>query len=422
MRPSSSASELLASAGPGLFDEVLARGPVRVAVSDAAWLRALLDVEAALARAQAAVGLITPDAAATIQQACQPDRYDIGALGAAAAGPGNPVLPLVRALRAAVPPVADSVHKGATSQDILDTAGMLVAHRATGPILADLARAADASARLAHDHRDTAMAGRTLLQQAEPVTFGLKAAGWLHALDGAVERLVTVRSQRLAVQLGGAAGTLAGYGEAPLDLLPRFAAELGLAEPLLPWHTDRSRVAELACALGIAAGVIGKVARDVVLLAQTEVGEVREGDPGQAAGDPAQAAGDPARGASSAMPHKRNPVAAVAALACAAQAPGLVSTLLTAMVQEHERAAGGWHAEWRALRELLTTTGSAAAWLRDCLSGLVVDEDALARNLARLTAVLTAGGRPGRPPAVGAAGPLVDRALAAHSAYARRTR
>jgi len=379
----------------GLFDEVIARGPVRTAVGDQAWLRALLEVEAALARAQATVGLIPADHATAIAQACDPLRYDVSALGRDAAAHGNPVLPLVRALRAAVPPaVAGSVHKGATSQDILDTATGLVAQRALAPLLADLAGAADAAARLAATHRDTPMAGRTLLQQAVPITFGLKAAGWLVALDGAADRLAEVRRTRLAVQLGGAAGTLTGSGDRPLDLVRAFANELHLAAPLLPWHTDRTRIADLAGALGTTAGVAGKVARDVLLLAQSEVGEVAEDAPG----------------ASSAMPHKRNPVAAVATSACAAQAPGLVATLLAAMVQEHERAAGGWHAEWRPLRELLIAVGSGSAWLRECLAGLVVEPAALAANLAQLVASA------GIPPDTGAAAELVDRALAVHAA------
>ena len=230
------------------------------------------------------------------------------------------------------------------------------------------------------------MAGRTLLQHAVPVTFGLEAAGWLAALATVAGRLTELRDTRLAVQLGGAAGTLASYGDAGLELVTRYAAEVGLAAPELPWHTDRTRIGELAGALGTAAGAIGKVARDVTLHAQTEVGEVAEAEPG----------------GSSAMPHKRNPVAAVSAAASAAQAPGLVATLLTAMVQEHQRAAGAWHAEWRPLRELLATTGSAAAWLGQSLAGLTVDEDALAANLAR-TGDLTGD--------AGLAGILVDRAV-----------
>src|SRR5690606_6767273 len=219
------------------------------------------------------------------------------------------------------------------------------------------------------------------------------------ALREARDLLVRVRTRRLAVQLGGAAGTLDAYGDAGPALVRRFAAELGLAAPLLPWHTDRTRVAELAGALATAAGVVGKAARDVTLLAQSEVGEVAEAAPG----------------ASSAMAHKRNPVAAVAALAAAVQTPGLAATVFGAMVQEHERAAGAWHAEWRPLRELLVAAGSAAHWLRRCLTGLVVDEAAIDRNLARLRAVAgaVAGGAGPAGDGTGAAAALVDLALAA---------
>jgi 3-carboxy-cis,cis-muconate cycloisomerase len=392
MRPSSSTYE-----PAGLFDEVLARGPVRVAVADRAWLIALLDAEAALARAQAQLDLIPRAAGAAIEAACTPDGYEVAALAAGAAGAGNPVLPLVRALRAAVgEPAAGYVHFGATSQDILDTAAMLVAHRALGALLGELAGAAAGAAALAREHRDTVMAGRTLLQQAMPVTFGLKAAGWLVALTEVAGRLAAIRGDRLAVQLGGATGTLAGSGGSGTALVDRYAAELGLAAPVLPWHTDRTRIAELAGGLAAAAGVTGKIARDLTLLAQSEVGEVAEDPTGQT-------------GQSSAMPHKRNPIAAVSALGCAIQAPGLASTLYAAMVHEHERAAGAWHAEWRPLRELLTCTGSAATWLRASLAGLTVDRDAMAANLARLAD--TAGLADPRAH-LGAAGELVDRALA----------
>jgi 3-carboxy-cis,cis-muconate cycloisomerase len=351
----------------GLFDAVLARGPVRAAVADRAWLQAMLDVEAALARAQAAAGVIAAEHADAIAAACRAERFDVVALGAEAAAVGNPAAPLVRALRAQVgAPAAGDVHRGATSQDIVDSAAMLVARRALDAVLDDLAGASDAAARLAGEHRATVMAGRTLLQQAVPVTFGLKAAGWLVALDESAERLRAVRDGRLAAQLGGAAGTLAALGDAGLDVLQRFARELGLAEPVLPWHTARTRIAELATALGEACGVVAKVAGDVVLLAQTEVGELREGGEG---------------GGSSTMPHKRNPVAAVSALAGARQAPGLVATLLAAMEHEHERAAGAWHAEWAPLRALLLATGSAAAWLRDCLARLEVDPERMRANL-----------------------------------------
>jgi 3-carboxy-cis,cis-muconate cycloisomerase len=366
VKPSSSNSD--PSSG-GLFDGVLARGPVRDAVSDRAWLQAILDVEAALARALSVVGLLDRAAAESIARACRAQDLDVAAIGRDAADSGNPVVPLVRALRAAVedPAAAGAVHRGATSQDILDSAAMLVAHRALGPLLEDLLAAADAAAAMAADHRDTLMAGRTLLQHALPITFGFKAAGWTVALDEAADRLDAVRRTRLAAQLGGAAGTLSSLGEDGPSVLRAFAEDLGLAEPEIAWHTDRTRVGELAGALGVAAGAIGKVARDVVLMAQTEVGEVREGVPG--------------RGGSSTLPHKRNPVAAVAAIAGAERAPALVATLLAAMIQEHERAAGPWHAEWKALAGLLETVGSAAAWIRDCLEHLEVDAEKMRANL-----------------------------------------
>jgi 3-carboxy-cis,cis-muconate cycloisomerase len=261
---------------------------------------------------------------------------------------------------------------------------MLVAHRALGALLDDLAGAAGATARLARDHRATPMAGRTLLQLAEPVTFGMTAAGWLVALDEAADRLREVRRARLAVQVGGPVGRPVAYQE-------KLALRLDLASPLLPWHTNRLRIADLAGALGGAAGVIGKVARDITLLAQSEVAEVSEASPG----------------ASSAMAHKRNPIAAVMAVSCAMQAPGLVATLLAAMIQEHGRAAGAWHAEWRPQRELLISTGSAAAWLRASLGGLRIHPDAMAANLGLLDTADVEGG-------MQAATVFVDRALAAH--------
>jgi 3-carboxy-cis,cis-muconate cycloisomerase len=213
----------------------------------------------------------------------------------------------------------------------------------------------------------TAMAGRTLLQHALPITFGEKAAGWMSGLDASAARLDEVRRTRLAVQLGGAAGTLASLGGDGPAVLAQFAIELDLREPTMPWHTERTRVSDLAGALGSVAGAMGKIAGDVALLAQTEVGEVHEGVAG--------------RGGSSTLPHKRNPIAAVLARAAADQAPGLVGTLLASMRQEHERAAGAWHAEWRPLTELLRSVGSAAAWLRDCLEHLDVDADRMRANL-----------------------------------------
>jgi 3-carboxy-cis,cis-muconate cycloisomerase len=429
----------------GLFDGVLARGAAAEAVSDGAWLQAMLDVEAALARAEAAIGLVPAEDAEAIARACRAEDFDIAALGAAAAASGNPVVPLVRALSERLGgTAARRLHRGATSQDVLDSAAMLVARRALAPLREDLTGAADAAAALAREHRTTPMAGRTLLQHAVPVTFGLVAAGWLNGLGEAGERLAHAGAG-LAVQFGGASGTLAALGVQGLAVLDRLAHELDLIEPVLPWHSERGRIAALAGALGAAAGAVAKPAGDVVLLAQTEVGEVRE-----------DAAG---RGGSSTMPHKHNPVAAIAARACARQAPGLVATLLANMEHEHQRAAGAWHAEWRPFSELLSSTGSAAAWLRDCFEHLVVDPAAMRANLDRTGGVVLAervaqtadvdpdavrdatleSARSGRPFAetlaaagiegagglldpegyLGSAGVFVDRALAAHEARSR---
>ena len=355
----------------GLFDGVLARGPVPALVDDAAWLRGMLAAEAALAGAQAEVGLLPPAHAAAIQAACQPAAYDLASLGREAADAGNPVVPLVRALTARVgadagDEAAGWVHWGATSQDVLDTAAVLVASAALAAVEADLRAAAERAADLARTHAATPMAGRTLLQQALPTTFGVTAAGWFVALDEAAAG-VRRAAGRLPAQLGGAVGTLASLGPDGLRVLAAYARNLGLTEPTLPWHTARLPVAEVAGAAGAAAGVVGKIALDVVLLAQTEVGEVAE-----------VAAG---RGGSSTMPHKRNPVAAVAARAAAARTPGLVASLLAAMPQEHARAAGAWHAEWQPWRDLLVATGSAAAWLTESLACLQVDDGRMRANL-----------------------------------------
>jgi 3-carboxy-cis,cis-muconate cycloisomerase len=342
-------------------------------VSDRALLQAMLDAERALAVASARVGIVPDQAAAAIAAACRADRFDPDDLGRRAAGAGNPVAPLVRDLteevaEAAGPEAARWVHHGATSQDILDTAASLVDLRALGPILDDLDRAAEAAAELADRHRATVMAARTLGQQALPTTFGLKAAGWLAALDAVATGLDRVRRERLAAQLGGAAGTLASLGQDGVEVAREYARELGLCEPVMAWHTDRTRVAELAGALGAAAGVLGKIALDVTLLAQTEVGEV---------GEPAGGG----RGGSSTLPHKRNPVTAVLVRAATARAPGLVATVLAAMAQEHERATGAWHAEWEPQAELLRLVGGAAARTRELLAGLEVRPDRMRANL-----------------------------------------
>ena len=353
----------------GLFGAILRRGPAAAIVGDAAFLEAMLQTEAALARAEAHVGLVPAEHADAIAEVSRADRFDVDALGRAAAAAGNPVVPLVEQLRDAVGgDAAAHVHLGATSQDIVDTATMLVARRALDAIITIVDVTGDAAARLATEHRQTVMAGRTLLQQALPTTFGAKAAGWLSGLDDAADLLQSFRDRRLAVQLGGGAGTLAALHPHGPEVVALLAGELGLVAPDTPWHTNRSRIGELAAALGVTAGVLAKPARDVTLLAQTEIGEVREGVPG--------------RGGSSAMAHKRNPVAAIATLANTTQTPGLVATVLTAASgHEHERAAGAWHAEWHPLRELFSAVGSAAAWLADCVTHLEVDPGRMRANI-----------------------------------------
>lgn len=364
-----------------LFDGVLTRGPVPELVADDAWIGAMLAAEVALAAAEAEVGIAPADVAEAIAAAAaDASTFDPADLGRDAVGAGNPVVPLVRALTARVREAAGDeaagwVHYGATSQDILDTATALVLRDALGAIEQDLRSAADVAAGLADEHRRTLMAGRTLLQQALPTTFGLKAAGWLWALHDAANA-VDDAAATLPAQLGGAAGTLASLGADGLAVVDAYARLLGLADPALSWHTNRLPLIEAVLPVAVAAGVAGKVALDITLLAQTEVGEVAEVAPG--------------RGGSSTLPHKRNPVAAIAARAAAAQTPGLVATLLTAMPQEHERAAGAWHAEWRPLRELLITGGAAVSWLGESLRTLVIDADAMRANLDRTGGLLLA--------------------------------
>jgi 3-carboxy-cis,cis-muconate cycloisomerase len=349
-----------------LFGALYARGPVSAQTDGRAWLAAMLDVEAALANACAADGQIPAASASAIAQACRVDRFDLAAIAAATGESATPVIAIVAALREAVGErSAPHVHVGATSQDIIDTAAMLLAKRALEPLLADVGIAIAALTALAAAHRDTPMAARTLLQQAQLTTFGLRASGWLVGLDEARARLREVAATRLAVQMGGPVGT---RGPAIATLV---ATELGLAEPTLPWDAIRVRPVELAAALGVLAGVLAKIARDVTLLAQNEVAEVRE-------------RADPRRGGSSALAHKRNPVASVSIIACATRVPGLVATMFAAMAQEHERAAGAWQAEWGTLSDLLTLVGSAASWAADLLDGLEVDTVRMSENAAAL--------------------------------------
>jgi 3-carboxy-cis,cis-muconate cycloisomerase len=361
-----------------LFSPLFVPDELREAVSGRAWLQAMLDAERALAVATGTEG---------VAEFCDASLYDVEAIAREGWAAGNPVEPLVRALRDRSGVAA--AHRGATSQDILDTAAMLVARDARALVVRELDRAAHVCAALADAHRGTVMAARTLLQQAVPTTFGLKAATWL---VGLLHARRMVHGVRLHAQLGGAGGTLALLGDRALDVLRAYSQELGLVEPIVPWHTIRGPVCELAGALGVVAGASAKVALDVALLAQDELAEVRV----------------PPGGVSSTMPHKRNPVEAVRARACARRAHALVAVFTGE--HEHERAAGAWHAEWESLGELLALTGGSVAAARRLLEGLEVDADRMRANL--LSKTTSEAGRDVAPEEyLGAADALVDRAL-----------
>ncbi|KUO19399.1 3-carboxy-cis,cis-muconate cycloisomerase [Streptomyces dysideae] len=349
-----------ADAGPGLLAPGWAGSAAASETSDTAYLRALLDAEAALTRAQAALGLAPAAAATAVTEAADPGRFDVRSLAERARGGGNPVIPLVADLTKAVGDgYGPYVHRGATSQDIMDTATMLVASRTLAVVLADLSRTERALARLAAGHRDTAMPGRTLTQHAVPTTFGLKAAGWRSLVLDARDRVTAVRDS-LPAQLGGAAGTLAAFSaygtQDPSALTAAYARELGLRAPDLPWHTLRTPVADLAGCLAFAAGALGKAAVDVLTLARTEIAEVAESS----------------GGGSSAMPHKANPVRSTLIVAAARRAPQLAATLYGSLVAEDERPAGAWHAEWEPLRELLRLVGGATRDAAELTEGLRV--------------------------------------------------
>ncbi|MBI0380096.1 3-carboxy-cis,cis-muconate cycloisomerase [Streptomyces albiflaviniger] len=393
-------------ADAGLLSPVRAGTPAEATTSDGAWLQAMLDAEAGLVRAQARLGLVPEAAARTITGLARAERLDVEEIARLARGAANPVVALVRAFTALVaaadPAAAEYVHRGSTSQDIMDTAAMLVARRTLVPLVADLERIARALRELAVAHRDTLMPGRTLALHAVPTTFGLKAAGWLSGVADAAARLARIRDHELPVQLGGAAGTLAGYTEyARMDrgtrpgapgpaefaerLMAEFAAQVGLNEPGLPWHTARTPVAGLAAQLALATGALGKIAVDVQLLSRTETAEVAE---------PAAEG----RGVSSAMPHKRNPALATLVRSAALQVPALASAVMGCMLAEDERPAGAWHAEWLPLRECLRLTGGAAHTAVELVEGLAVFPDRMRAHLGltgglivseRLAAALT---------------------------------
>ncbi len=370
---------------------------------DRAVLQAMLDVEAAWVRVQRRLGLVTDEVVAAVAQACVADDHDAVQIGAEAEGGGNPVIPMLGSLRervrglsgrphdhadavvaatdAAATDAVAAIHRGLTSQDVVDTAVMLLVARAGEALEQHLRGAADAAARLAVEHRDTVQVARTLAQPALPTTFGLKAAGWLGALDDATDELAGVR-RGLPVQCGGAAGTLAAVEAlAPgrsAQAAAMLAEELGLTDPGRPWHTDRGPMTRVGDCLVRAADAMGKVATDVVTLSRAEIAEVRE------------PSGD-GRGVSSTLPQKRNPVLSVLVRAVAIEAPHLGATLHSAAgLAVDERPDGSWHAEWGALLRLLRRVVVAAAQTREVLDGLVVDATAMRRNVDAVGPALVA--------------------------------
>lgn len=368
-------------AGSTLHGPLFASREMRALFSDRASVGRMLAVEAALANAEAAAGVIPRGAAAPIVAACNPAGFDLEAIGAAAPASGNIAIPLVKALTAAVArrdaEAARFVHWGATSQDILDTATMLAIREAADILGRDLDRAIKSFAAHAKRNAKKPMTGRTWLQQALPITFGLKAARWAAMLARVRVELHGAASAAAVLQFGGAAGTLASLGAKGPAVAKRLAGELDLALPDLPWHGERDRIASVAAALGILIGAAGKVARDLSLLMQTEVAEVFEPSA-------------PGHGGSSTLPHKRNPVACAQILAAATLAPGLVAGILSGMTQEHERALGGWQAEWVALPQLFLLASGAASRLAETAKGLEVDTKRMRANLEATNGLIMA--------------------------------
>ncbi|KTC58471.1 3-carboxy-cis,cis-muconate cycloisomerase [Pseudomonas savastanoi] len=355
-----------------LFDAYFMQPEMREIFSDEGRVQGMLDFEAALARAQARVGLIPPEVVADIELSCDARLFDFDALAIAIGSAGNSAIPLVKALGkqiAARSAEAERyVHMGATSQDVMDSGLILQLRRAIVLLEHDLARLADAMAEQAQRHAGTPLAGRTWLQQATPVTLGMKIAGWLGAVTRHRQRLNEIKPRLLCLQFGGASGSLAALGDQAFSVAEALAGELQLALPEQPWHTQRDRLVEFAGLLGLIAGSLGKLGRDVSLLMQTEVGEVFEPSA-------------PGKGGSSTMPHKRNPVGAAVMISTATRAPGLVATMFAAMPQEHERSLGLWHAEWETLPELCCLVSGSLQQALQVLPGLQVDAERMAINL-----------------------------------------
>jgi 3-carboxy-cis,cis-muconate cycloisomerase len=355
-----------------LLDPLFTTDAMREILSDRRKLQGMLEFEAALARALARAGVAPESAVEPIVAQCNPNNFALDPLAREAALAGNLAIPLVKVLTAAVaksdPKAAGFVHWGATSQDAIDTGLVLQLRDALDLLHRELLQFSATFARVAEKHQATLLAGRTWLQQASPVTLGLKVAGWLDAIHRQQARIAHARKEVLTLQFGGAVGTLAALGEKGPAVAAALASDLKLKVPSIPWHTHRDRFAEVATTLGLLVGTLGKIARDISLLAQTEIGEVLE---------PAESG----RGGSSTLPHKRNPVGSAVVLAAAIRVPALVSTMLTAMVQEHERGLGGWHAEWETLPEIFLLAAGALAHMAQVVDGLEVYEEHMTYNL-----------------------------------------
>lgn len=355
-----------------LIDALATSGRMAELFSDASVLGAMLEFEVALARAEAHLGVIPRSVAQAIAAAAKPENFDISQLAHDTLRAGTPGIPIAKALAAVVhrqdPVAAEFTHWGTTSQDLADTALVLLLKRARTLVLDDLVGLEKSLQSLSEKHKKTVMLGRSLLQAAPPVTFGLKASGWLSAIRRARQRVSEAFDDALVIQFGGASGTLAALGKDGVAVARALADELGLGLPEAPWHTQRDRLAWLVCGCGILTACLGKMARDIALLMQNEISEAAE--PG----------GD-GRGGSSTMPHKRNPIACSVTLAAANRVPGLVASFLCAMVQEHERGVGGWQAEWAIVSPVLQSTGVAIESMAEVAQGLTVDEKRMWLNI-----------------------------------------
>lgn len=362
-----------------IFEGFLSTSETLGAFSDRAFVDAMLRFEAALARAQAAEGLIPESAAHSIVGSCKVELFDVAKIVRESGRAGSVAIPLVKALREAVglfnAEAAPFVHFGSTSQDVIDSAMALVTREAVALIETDLAKAADALLRLATQHAETPMLARTLMQPASVTSFGFKCAGWAAPLVRSRIRLRDAAKHALQLQLGGAVGTLAQMKGQGAVVRRRMATELGLGDPGATWHTQRDEWVALGCELGLMTGSLGKIAVDIALLGQYEVAEVAEPS-------------EPGRGGSSAMPHKRNPVASMVAIAAAHRAPQRVAALLGAMPQQHERALGAWQAELAEWPQLLMSAHGSVRAMAGALPGLQVDAARMRANIDRLRAEL----------------------------------